>query len=121
MNAPEGKLLIEKYAFGSMRLGDRTYYNDLTISAGEVARWWRESSHLVQSADIDVTLAVKPDVLVIGTGYSGGMSVSDEAKRLCADGGVELVVERTARAVERYNALVLEGIRSVAAAFHLTC
>ena len=121
MNAPEGKLLIEKYAFGSMRLGDRTYYSDLAISAGEVARWWRDSSHLVLSADIDVILAVKPDVLVIGTGYSGGMSVSDEAKRLCADNGVELVVERTARAVERYNAILLEGIQSVAAAFHLTC
>jgi hypothetical protein len=49
------------------------------------------------------------------------MSVSEEAKNLCADNGVELVVERTGRAVERYNAIVLEGIRSVAAAFHLTC
>jgi hypothetical protein len=121
MNAPAGKLLIEKYSFGSMRLGDRTYYNDLAVSTGEVARWWRESSHLVQSADIDVILAVRPDVLVIGTGYSGGMSVSDEAKRLCEDNGVELVVERTARAVELYNEIVLEGIKSVAAAFHLTC
>jgi len=121
MNESEHMPIIEKYAFGSMRLGGRTYYADLTISGGEVARWWREESHLLQPTDIDAILALKPNVLIIGTGRSGGMRVSDEAKRLCEEIGVELIIEHTARAIERYNAIVLEGNRSVAAAFHLTC
>jgi hypothetical protein len=121
MDPPAHMPTIEKYSFGSMRLGGRTYYEDLAVSAGEIARWWREESHLVQSADIDVILALKPDVLVVGTGHSGRMRVSEEATKLCAEAGVELVVEQTARAVERYNAIVTEGKRSVAAVFHLTC
>jgi len=121
MSDSERMPIIEKYAFGSMRVGGRTYYADLAISGGEVARWWRDESHLVRSTDIDAVLALKPAVLVIGTGRSGGMQVSDEAKKLCEEIGVELIIERTERAIERYNALALEGKRPVAAAFHLTC
>jgi hypothetical protein len=113
--------LIEKYAFGSMRISGRTYYADLTISEGEIARWWRGESHLLQSADIDAIVALKPAVLVVGTGNSGNMQVSPEATSLCEEAGVELVVERTGRAAERYNELVRRGTRTVAAAFHLTC
>jgi hypothetical protein len=121
MNEPEHAVVIEKYSFGSMRIEGRTYYNDLAISENRIARWWREESHLVRPADIDVILALKPAVLVIGTGYGGGMQVSDEVRKLCEDAGVELIVELTARALERYNALATEGKRPVAAAFHLTC
>jgi len=121
MSSSERMPLVEKYGFGSMRIGGRAYYADLSVSGGAIARWWREESHLVQPADIDSILALKPDVLVIGTGQSGRVQVSDEAKRLCEEAGVELIAERTARAVESYNAIVHEGNRSVAAAFHLTC
>lgn len=121
MSPPERMPIVEKHAFGSMRIGGRTYYSDLSVSAGAVARWWRDESHLVRPVDIDSILATKPAVLVIGTGRSGRMEISDEAKRLCEEAGVELVAERTERAVEIYNTIALEGTRSVAAAFHLTC
>lgn len=121
MNEPHHVPLIEKYSFGSMRVDGRTYYADLAISGGGVVRWWREESHLVRSADIDVILALKPAVLIIGTGYSGGMHVSDEVKTRCEEARVELIIERTAQAVERYNTAALEGKRQAAAAFHLTC
>ena len=121
MSSSKRMPLIEKYAFGSMRIGGRAYYADLSVSGGAIARWWREESHLVQPADIDSILELKPAVLVIGTGQSGRVQISDEAKKLCAGAGVELIAERTARAVECYNAIVLEGNRSVAAAFHITC
>jgi hypothetical protein len=104
-----------------MRVGGRTYYADLTILGGEIARWWRGESHLVQSADIDAIVALKPSVLVVGTGFNGNMEISAEVKDLCREAGVELVIERTAPAVERYNELVRTGARTVAAAFHLTC
>jgi hypothetical protein len=121
MNASERMPIIEKHGFGSMRIGGRTYYSDISISAGAIARWWREESHLVRPADIDSILATKPAVLVIGTGRNGRMEISDEARKLCGEAGVELAADRTERAIEIYNAIVLEGARSVAAAFHLTC
>jgi hypothetical protein len=112
---------IEKYAFGSMRVGGKTYYSDIVVTSNAVTQWWREESHLVQAADIAAILEEKPAVIVLGTGYSGGMQVSTEAARLCEEKGVELIVGRTAVVLDQYNKIVLEGKKAVAAAFHLTC
>ena len=121
MNARSRIPLIEKYAFGSMRVGGRTYYSDIFIVAGAITEWWREESHLVQPPDIVTIIEKKPTVLVLGTGYSGGMQVSKETTKLCEERGIELIVGLTAIALESYNKIVLEGKKTVAAAFHLTC
>lgn len=121
MNAHSRIPLIEKYAFGSMRVGGRTYYSDIFITAGTITEWWREESHLVQPPDIVTILKEKPAVLVLGTGYSGGMQVSTETTKLCEERGIELIVGLTAIALDIYNKIVLEGKKTVVAAFHLTC
>jgi hypothetical protein len=113
--------LIEKYAFGSMRVGGHTFYSDIVIIAEAITEWWREESHLVQPPDIVTILEEKPGVLVLGTGYSGGMRVSDEVTKLCEEKGIELIVGRTAIALDSYNKIVFEGKKTVAGAFHLTC
>jgi hypothetical protein len=121
MNARSRIPLIEKYAFGSMRVGGRTYYSDIFITAGTITEWWREESHLVQPPDIVTIIEQKPAVLVLGTGYSGGMQVSTETTKLCEERGIELIVGLTAISLDIYNKIVLEGKKTVVAAFHLTC
>ncbi len=113
--------LIEKYAFGSMRVGGRTYYSDIIVTAEAISEWWREESHLVQPADVASIMENAPSVLVIGTGYSGGMRVSNEVVKLCEEKGVELVSEVTMIALDVYNKILLKGEKTAAAAFHLTC
>jgi hypothetical protein len=113
--------LIEKYAFGSMRVGGRTYYTDIVITADAITEWWREEGHLVQPSDLVTILEKKPAVLVLGTGYSGGMQVSKETSELCRKQGVELIVGRTAMTLDIYNRIAGEGKRALVAAFHLTC
>lgn len=61
----------------------------------------------------------KPEVLVVGTGYSGLMRVLPETERFLRSKGVELVVERTREACETFNRLVES--KRVVAALHLTC
>jgi hypothetical protein len=121
MKAQSRMPLIEKYAFGSMRVGGHTYYSDIVITAEGIKEWWREESHLVQSLDITTIVEEKPAALVVGTGYSGGMQISKEAAALCQERGIELIVGRTANALDVYNKIVLEGKKTIAAAFHLTC
>ena len=113
--------LVDEYSFGAIRVRGKTFSGDLVIVRDAISEWWREESHLVSAADIAPILAQGPQVLVIGTGHGGRMSVAADAARLCEEKGVELIVQPTAQAATLYNAIVLEGKRSVAGAFHITC
>ena len=57
---------------------------------------------------------------MVGTGAYGAMKVPQETRRALDEAGIEVVIEETGGAVERYNALSAES-RRVAGAFHLTC
>ena len=58
-------------------------------------------------------------MLVIGTGYSGVMQVPAETVDRIAGQGIEVKVERTAKAVDVFNDL--QRIKTVIAALHITC
>ncbi len=111
---------IDSYSFGRIVINGKTYTSDVIIYPNRVdAAWRRKEGHLFQLADVAEALQAKPDVLVIGTGYSGVMRVPRETVDRIAGQGVEVKVERTAKAVEVYNDL--EGAKTVIAALHLTC
>lgn len=111
---------IDSYSFGRIVINGKTYTSDVIIYPNRVdAAWRRKEGHLLQLADVAEALRAKPDVLVIGTGYSGVMRVPRETVDRIDGQGIEVKVERTAKAVEVYNDL--EGATNVIAAFHLTC
>ena len=111
---------IDSYSFGKIVINGKTYTSDVIIYPNRVdASWWRKEGHLLQFADVEKALQAKPDVLVIGTGYSGVMRVPKETLDRIISQGIEVKVERTAKAVEVYNDL--EGATTVIAALHLTC
>jgi len=112
---------IDSYTFGSMVVDGKRYTADLVLLPGGVrANWWRERGHALGVGDLQEVLAAKPEVLVVGTGAYGVMTVPDAARQALDEAGIEAVVEKTGDAVERYNALLAEG-RRAAGAFHLTC
>lgn len=111
---------ITHYSFGKITVDGKTYTSDVIIYPGRVdASWWRKESHYLQAADLTEVINAKPDILVIGTGYSGVMVVPEETARFVRSKGIEIRVERTEKAVELYNNLQ-EG-KVVIAALHLTC
>ncbi len=111
---------IDSYSFGKIIINGKLYTSDVIIYPGRVdASWWRKEGHLFQLADVAEALQAKPDVLVIGTGYSGIMRVPPETVDRIAAQGIEVKVERTAKAVVLYNDL--EGATTVIAALHITC
>jgi len=111
---------IDSYSFGSIDISGKTYTSDVIIYPGRVeAAWWRKEGHLLQFADVAEMLEAKPDVLVIGTGYAGVMRVPRETIDRISAQGIEVKVERTAKAVAVYNDL--QGKRTVIAALHITC
>lgn len=111
---------IEAYRFGSIVVDGQTYERDLIILPDRVlSGWWRREGHKLRARDLDAILEAQPEVLVVGQGAYGRLSVSGKAERALGEAGIELIVEPTKRAVETYNRLRKE--QRAAAALHLTC
>ncbi len=111
---------IDSYSFGRIVIDGKTYTSDVIIYPGRIdATWWRKEGHLLQLADLVEALQAKPDILIIGTGYSGVMHVPKETVDGIVRRGIELKAERTSKAVEVYNEL--RGRKTVIAALHITC
>lgn len=114
-------MTIENYRFGHIRVDGREYTTDLIIYPGHIdASWWRREGHLLIPEDLTEVLEAPPEVLVIGTGFSGCMIVPKETLAALRSKGSEVMVARTVETVALFNALGKEG-RKVVAALHLTC
>jgi hypothetical protein len=112
---------IAGYRFGRIDIDGRTYTSDVIITPERVIdAWWRQQGHALAVGDLDRVVAAKPDVLAIGTGYFGRMSISEETRRYLEAQGIQARDARTGEAVRDFNRLQKERGR-VVAALHLTC
>lgn len=111
---------IEHYSFGKIVVDDSTYTSDVIIYPGRVdASWRRKEGHGLQAADLADIVAARPDILIVGTGFFGAMTVPEETRRFIESKGIELRVERTGKAVGLFNDRGKD--RTIIAALHLTC
>jgi hypothetical protein len=98
---------------------------DAKLWPGGGRAWdWRETGTRhepgVQPVDLDDLLARHPSVVVLSQGRERRLGVCPETLALLARAGVEVVRAETGAAIDRYNALALDGAR-VAALLHSTC
>ena len=116
------KLRIERYSFGRMTVGGREFTSDLIIHPdGRIQdNWRRAQGHSLGPGDITTILDSTFKKLVIGTGASGMMRVSESVVELCKNRGIEVELCRTAVATTKFNDASEAGAL-VAACFHLTC
>ena len=111
---------VSSYSFGTIVIEGKKYTADVIIYPDHVdASWWRKEGHLLQISDLADILALRPGMLIIGTGKFGMMTVPEETIAFVAAKNIETRVVKTGRAVDLYNSL--QGTRSVIAALHLTC
>ncbi len=112
---------IDSYSFGYIVINGKAYSSDVIIYGDRVdAAWWRKEGHRLHPDDIVDVLNALPDILIIGTGYAGVMSVPEKTIEHITSRGIDVRVERTGRAVDTFNALQ-EKKKHVIAALHLTC
>jgi len=112
---------IEDYSFGKIRVDGRPYAADLILYPDRVEEnWWRKQGHYLQVDDLSGLAGIPCDALVIGTGAHGAMKVAKEVDNWLKGQGIRWEAHPTGKACERYNALVGEG-KKVVAALHLTC
>jgi hypothetical protein len=113
--------MIEYYDFGIIVINGKRYTNDVIVFPDKVKdRWWRKKGHRLSIEDLEEVLKTNPQVIVVGTGYSGLMKVLNEVRQSLDKKGIRLVIEKTGDATKTFNKLVNSG-EKVVAALHLTC
>lgn len=112
---------ITHYAFGEISIDGKSYKGDVIIASGRVfPEWWRKEGHNLAVEDLYTVLENIPDILIIGQGASGVMTVPEPTKDYINKKGIELHCLKTGDAVRLFNELEPSG-KKIAAAFHLTC
>jgi len=68
--------MIDSYDFGRIIINGKRYNSDLIVFSDKVRDgWWRKEGHRLDVEDLKDVLESKPEVLVVGTGYSGLMRI----------------------------------------------
>lgn len=112
--------MIDSYEFGKIVVDGRVFRSDIILDAVSVhADWWRKEGHALCLEDLDEILKRDPEVLIVGTGYSGLVKVKSEVVRKLESLGIELIIKKTEEACREYNKRV--AAEGVVAALHLTC
>ena len=107
--------MVKSLEPGGIRVGERLLTGNVILSATAIFEPWEVAAPpLVQFADLAPVLALKPEVIILGTGGSICFPPADLLVRL-AQQGIGMEVMDTAAACRTYNVLVHEE-RAVAAA-----
>jgi hypothetical protein len=111
---------IEHYSFGKIVIDGKTYTSDLIIYPDRIdPSWWRKEGHLLQIDDLSDVLKENPDLIIIGTGYSGVMRVSEDVIKFLKSKKINVIIEKTSEAVITYNKS--PKTKKIIACLHLTC
>ena len=112
---------VDQYDFGRIEIAGATYTSDVIISDRHVhAGWRRQQGHRLQVADLDAVIELKPEILVVGTGYYGRMTVPKATRDHLDEIGIKTISAPTREAVEEFNRLQRD-CANIVAALHLTC
>ena len=112
---------IEGYSFGSMTVEGKGYDSDLVIFPEKViSNWWRREGHTLLMEDLEEVIEYKPEVLVVGRGASGVMTIPESTQKALKEKNIELVEGTTGEVYKVFNEYLSQGKR-VVGAFHLTC
>jgi len=118
----DGCNMIDSHAFGTMVIDGKTYTSDLIIFPDSRVkdRWWRKKGHLLTLDDIKTLINEKAEIIIAGTGTSGGMKPEKGIEIHLLEKGITLIAAPNAAAVEAFNEKKKAGI-VIGACFHLTC
>lgn len=119
------KLEIDATVFGSITIAGRRIDHDIVIRlSGEVEKRKKGllkavygTSHTVSLAEAEFAYAKGAQRLIVGTGQSGMVRLSDEAADFYAAKDLQVPLEPTPEAIARWN----RAKEVVISLFHLTC
>jgi hypothetical protein len=112
--------MIDSYRFGEIVIDGQRYTSDVIIYPQRVdSSWWRKEGHRLNIDDLKNIVENEPEMLVVGTGESGVMTIPEDTAEYLEQKGIKLIAERTGQACQTFNRL--SESNKIIAALHLTC
>ena len=107
--------MIDEYKYGMFKIDGKTHYDDIKI-LGTKVRFWECRSREINVGDIKDLLEMNPEIVIIGLGAGGLISVSDSVRDMLHSKKIKLHAENNPKACELYNQSLMDG-KKVAAIF----
>lgn len=112
---------IDSTGFGFIVVDGKRYEHDVIVSyEGKVEKDLLETRHSLSEKEFFRLVRENPEVIIIGTGQHGVCEVSKTFLELAKSRKVEVIVEKSPKAVSKFNELTKAGKRAVAY-IHVTC
>ena len=112
--------MIDKNSFGRIAVDGKEFRDVKIDREGNVSPWIFTEDHTVTAKDVS-ELSEGIEVLVVGIGTAGVVSVAKEVEELAGQKGIKLVVEKTPEACRSYNSMSKKNPGKIAAIIHSTC
>lgn len=112
---------IDSCSFGTLCINGKPYTDGLTIRPdGKILKpWRRKRGHQLSMDDLRELIDSSPEVIVVGTGVSGGVIPERNLEEDLSKLAIEFIAAPNEKAIKAFNELVKE--KRVGAGFHLTC
>lgn len=109
-----GQNLFSGYGRGYVAVGSRRYESSVIVSADAVTSWQVGNFERLTAADFGFVAALKPEIVIFGTGTAQRFPSRELTRTLAATGtGLEVMDSRAA--CRTYNILAAESRKVVAA------
>jgi hypothetical protein len=123
VTSEDGSMEFGRYAFGSIEIDGVTYEHDVVIEGGRVRKRKKGPSKALRGGYGHTPLTAAEDIpwscrrLVLGSGASGSLPVTDDVIAEAERRGVELIVMPTVEAIEELRTSGAD----TNAILHVTC
>ncbi len=113
---------IESYDFGTITINNRVYFKDVIVFPDHVLNYWVREEHLVlKPADLVEVIKTAPDLLLIGTGYSGVLEIPKETRKYLKGERIKFKIMNSRGAIKEYQKIMEKKPKNkVVLAIHLT-
>lgn len=81
--------------------------------------WWRKQGHLLAMEDLKQLIDAAPEIIIVGTGINGRVTLDKTLKSELAGLNIELIALPNEKAIKVFNQMALE--KKIGGGFHLTC
>jgi len=116
-------VVINSIKFGSITINGKAYYekdNYIVFWNGEIKGLHTSERHLFGKPELEIILRKNPEIVIVGTGTSNLLKVSEEVRSLCRQKRIELIQIVSKVAIEKFNEIFNQE-KKVAAFIHVTC
>jgi hypothetical protein len=117
---------INSTEFGSITIDDKKYDQVLIVGEKVEEREYDKlkdffgTSHKIGEWELLELFNEKPEIIIIGTGQSGALTVDEKVINTIKEKGIELIIVKTPEAIISYNKKIQEG-KKVNSLIHTTC